>query len=243
MSGVYLTSNGRVFPVSAKYSLPRTSGIYLIRCTANNKIYIGSTSNLRKRQHDHFADMARNAHSNKHMQSAWNKYGSDTFTFEVLEYVMPWSRIDREQYWLDKLKPYDHSIGFNVAIRAQGDKLSPEHRASISRSNMGHPVSEEVREKLRKFRTGRKATPQERVFLIEIATGHRMPQTSRDKESQRRSTQLWKVVSPNGDEFLIYNLKKFCRDNSLHSGHMFQVAKGNKKHYRGWKCEKVNSDV
>jgi group I intron endonuclease len=220
-------------------SLPRTSGIYLITCTANHKIYIGSTSNLRKRHHDHFADLKRGAHSNRHMQSACNKYGIDVFTFDVLEYVMPFIRIEREQYWLDKLKPYNHDIGFNVAIRARGDKLSAEHRANISKSNMGHPVSAESRAKMSASKKGKPLSLQARKGNIAFMTGRAIAPEIRSKLANSKSIIEWLVIAPNGGTQIIKNLKQFCRDNGLNSGHMFQVGRRNREHHKGWKCQKI----
>src|SRR5712671_3867618 len=99
-------------------SVPRTSGIYKITCIANGKIYVGSSANLRIRWEQHCNDLRRKAHHSIHLQRAWNKYGENVFIFEIIELVMPWAILDREQYWLDKLKPYDRSIGFNIAMNA-----------------------------------------------------------------------------------------------------------------------------
>lgn len=220
-------------------SLPRTSGIYLITCTANHKIYVGSTSNLRKRQHDHFADMKRGTHRNRHMQSACNKYGIEVFTFEILEYVTPSIRIEREQYWLDKLKPYDHMIGFNVAIRARGGKLSVEHRANISKSNMGHLVTIESRIKMSAAKKGKLPSPQTRRANIAYLTGRTLSAETRAKLAISKSKIEWLVIKPNGETLVVKNLKQFCRDNGLHSGHMFQVSKGKRPHHKGWKCQKI----
>lgn len=225
--------------MSDTYSLPRTPGVYRITCTANNKIYIGSTSNLRKRQHDHFADMRRGAHSNRHMQSAWNKYGEQSFCFEVLEYVMPWSRVDREQYWLDSLKPYDHAIGFNVAIRARGDKLSAEHRANISRSNMGHVVTAESRAKMSAAKKGKMPSLAAREKAWASARGHIVSRETRAMLAEKRSIITWLITMPNGHTITIKNLKQFCRDNDLSFSHMGAVAKGKRRHHKGWKCQKV----
>lgn len=34
----------------------------------------------------HFGELNRNVHNNKHLQNAWNKYGEESFEFNVLEY-------------------------------------------------------------------------------------------------------------------------------------------------------------
>jgi group I intron endonuclease len=60
-------------------------GIYTIKNKVNGKVYVGQSISLRKRKHDHFRALRTNTHYNTHLQSSWNKYGEDNFTFEVVE--------------------------------------------------------------------------------------------------------------------------------------------------------------
>src|SRR5438105_13132870 len=53
-------------------SIPTASGIYKITCTANKKIYIGSSINMRKRKKQHFDKLRLNGHDNPKLQAAWN---------------------------------------------------------------------------------------------------------------------------------------------------------------------------
>jgi predicted GIY-YIG superfamily endonuclease len=61
------------------------SGIYAIVNTLNNKKYIGSSENLRKRYRQHFNNLNKNKHVNTHLQRAYNKYGASVFEFWILE--------------------------------------------------------------------------------------------------------------------------------------------------------------
>ncbi len=97
--------------------IPSVSGIYRITCTITSKFYIGSTTNLRKRKNEHFGKLRRNIHENPYLQKAWNRYGESAFIFEVLELVLTMSLIAREQYWLNKFKPFKRK-GFNILTEA-----------------------------------------------------------------------------------------------------------------------------
>jgi group I intron endonuclease len=120
-------------------------GIYRIINLKNNKIYIGSTSNLNLRLKSHFTKLKLNKHVNKYLQRAYNKYGTESFTYEIIEYVDSKNRktiLEREQYYLDLYKSYNKEIGYNIAKKAEGpykEKLSEEHKKKISNTEKGVP--------------------------------------------------------------------------------------------------------
>ena len=45
----------------------------------------------------------------------------------------------------------------------------------------------------------------------------------------------YKFISPDGKEVSVYNLRKFCRDNSLRAGNMCSLHLGNLKTCAGWR--------
>ncbi|SRR6266567_1703233 len=126
-------------------TIPRTSGIYKITCTVTGKFYIGSAINLRMRQQTHWNTLTQGVHHNRHLQNAWNKYGLDAFTFEVLELVLlPEMLTAREQYFLDTLNPFGKR-GFNID--------------SVAGSSLGVKRSPETNERNRQSQTGKKQSP------------------------------------------------------------------------------------
>jgi group I intron endonuclease len=129
-------------------TIPQSAGIYKVTCTANHKVYIGSTTEIRKRWYWHCGDLRRGVHHNRHLQFAWNKYGEQAFVFEILELVMFVEYLhDREQYWLDYYQAYDSAKGFNHGKVARAPWLgrthSEETKQKLSelakqRDNIGH---------------------------------------------------------------------------------------------------------
>ncbi len=57
------------------------SGIYLIYCKTNDKFYVGKTKRFKDRRSSHLSGLRNNKHDNVHLQNAWNKYGSKSFSF------------------------------------------------------------------------------------------------------------------------------------------------------------------
>lgn len=66
--------------------------------------------------------MTLNIHINPKLQHSWNKHGEDKFVFTIVEAVEPDQQklFDREQYYLDTLKPYVREVGYNISPQADG---------------------------------------------------------------------------------------------------------------------------
>lgn len=52
------------------------SGIYQIKNTLNNKVYVGSAKDFEKRWKRHFKDLEKGCHSSIKLQMSFNKYGN-----------------------------------------------------------------------------------------------------------------------------------------------------------------------
>lgn len=96
----------------------RNIGIYKITNLINNKFYIGSSSDLKKRLYEHRRELNLGVHANKHLQSAWNKYGEENFKFEIIETIENASCTnkylrDLETKYIQESKCYEDSIGYN----------------------------------------------------------------------------------------------------------------------------------
>lgn len=78
-------------------------GIYIIKCTVNNKIYIGSSENIEQRFKNHKSMLINNKHHSIHLQRAFNKYGIKSFKKGILEECSSTVLIERENYYLNTL--------------------------------------------------------------------------------------------------------------------------------------------
>lgn len=99
-------------------------GIYQIVNKVNQKKYIGSSIRLQGRKKRHFSELNCNIHHSQALQRAYNKYGKDNFDFFILEYCEADKILEREQYYLDNLKP-EYNI-CKIAGNCLGVKQSEE---------------------------------------------------------------------------------------------------------------------
>lgn len=107
--------------------LERVCGIYKITNLINNKIYIGSSKNLRVRLWKHRALLRHNKHCNPHLQNSWNKYGENNFDYSILELCDESNQYEREQYYIDTYHPE-----YNIAEKVELPSYSKESRKKHS---------------------------------------------------------------------------------------------------------------
>lgn len=191
---------------------PKASGIYKITCIPASKIYIGSAINIRKRWNEHRAALRANRHQNVYLQRAWNAYGQDAFQFEIIELVMfPEYLLEREQYYLDTLRPFEADTGFNMVRKAgstEGKKHSVETRKKISERlrQRAQPCSEERRRELSEQLKGRKFTEEHRRKLSEALrrrvrspeSAQKTAETKRARGTDKMSAEARKKISEAG---------------------------------------------
>jgi group I intron endonuclease len=112
-----------------------TTGIYKITIEGCERFYIGSALDFAKRRSHHISELRGSRHRNTHLQRAYEKYGEDKFSFEIVEECATDDLIAREQVWIDK---YDFSALINICPTAGntlGRKHSDETRKLISENH------------------------------------------------------------------------------------------------------------
>lgn len=141
------------------------SGVYEIRNLVNGKRYVGSAADLRKRFKNHRTDLNCGRHGNLHLRRAWAKYGTSSFTFEVLEVCQPNDLLRREQFWIDHYDAY--RSGYNRRPRAEsnlGIKWPEETRRKMglahigNKNGLGYRHSAEAKARMSETRKGRRHT-------------------------------------------------------------------------------------
>lgn len=106
------------------------SGIYKIVNKINNKCYIGSSVDIRRRKRYHFSQLRCNKHHSILLQSSFNKNGEKNFILEIIELCDISVLLEREQFYLDKYKSYDPKNGYNISNKA-------DRRSGIEAWNKG----------------------------------------------------------------------------------------------------------
>lgn len=103
-----------------KQSLP-PMGIYGIKNTANGKMFIGSSSNVKGKLNSIKFRLEIGSYINKELQKDFTEYGGNNFIFETIDILEPKEDTGYdysedlktlEEMWLEKLQPFEEK-GYN----------------------------------------------------------------------------------------------------------------------------------
>ena len=194
-------------------------GIYRITNLVNGNTYVGKTGmNFGDRWDCHKAQLNGGYHDNPHLQKAWNKYGAESFEFEIIEAVDDASKLNDLE--IKYIKEY-RELGKCYNIRDGGDggflgrHLSEETKRKIGEKNRinmtGKKASEGTKRKMSESQTRRYATwtEEDRAahgrLMSECASGYSWSQESKDRFSKLQQT------NPNGAVLTIEQVREIRR--------------------------------
>jgi len=183
--------NSKIFMFGLNQENYKKSGIYQIRNTVNGKFYIGSAIDFSKRFCVHYNRLINNKHCNIHLQNAWNLYGHESFEFIIIEFCEKSILLEREQYYLDLLTPYDSQIGYNICKKSTSrmgvkeDPRTTEKRREIQKEVMSR---QDVRQKI--LLTNR--TEETRIKRSLASSGRKWNDLSKKIFSEKKKDAIFK---------------------------------------------------
>lgn len=167
------------------------TGIYIIRNSANGKVYIGSACNIYTRWRKHKSDLKRGIHHSRQLQNFVGKYGTECLSYQVLLCCNRARLLVWEQRSIDFFNAANRLHGFNTlpvagsslgvrhtkerkranAARAKVRYQDPAEREKISAAMRGRSHSPETKAKMRLAKLGRTFTPEHRAAMSAARTG------------------------------------------------------------------------
>lgn len=148
-------------------------GVYKITNIVNNKVYIGSSFNIKQRWNRHLNELRQNIHHSSKLQRSFNIHGKESFIFEIIEECDKNIIIEREQYWINSYDSY-HS-GYNEMIVVNYPMLGKNHsiktKNKMSEAHKGKVLSKETKEKLRDLNLGKKISQETKKKISKALKG------------------------------------------------------------------------
>lgn len=109
----------------------RPLGVFLIRNTTNDKVYLASGMDIQGLINRHKFTLSMGGHQSKELQKDWNAVGADKFEFEIIDQMEPRDEPGfdarrelqfMEEMWLEKLQPHDER-GYNDRKLSREDRI------------------------------------------------------------------------------------------------------------------------
>ena len=123
------------------------AGVYVIRNSQDDRVYVGSTDDLDGRWRDHQRDLRTGKHSSHHLMDAWNDLGEEVFRFDKILVVENRDHLQiYEQFWMDRLNAHYLKGGFNILPKA-----SPARSYKHTRKRIKKPDVEQSKAELEAF--------------------------------------------------------------------------------------------
>lgn len=217
----------------------RNSGIYIIVNLINNKMYIGFCQNFKSRFGDHKSCLLNNRHKNDYLQKAYNKYGSENFIFEILEYCKREDLALKEHYWCNLLNTHNRNIGYNIQpthpdnlkfhseetklkIRnnTKGIKKSEETKRRMSLGMRGKPKSEEHRKKLSEAKKGSKMSEITKTAILKTNVGRKQSLEAINKRSIKNNKSVIQMDKQNNLIKIWDSIKKASLELNINRTHI-----------------------
>lgn len=98
--------------------------VYKIEQISTGKVYIGMTSDYKRRRTNHLWRLRNQKHSSVLLQRAFNKYGEEDFVFSIVEEIVcPVERQYKESVYFKKYDCRDPKKGFNISPSGVAPRL------------------------------------------------------------------------------------------------------------------------
>lgn len=160
--------------------------VYQHKNKINGKMYFGITS---RKPIERWGNNGNNYKSTPHFYSAIQKYGWDNFEHNIIyENLTKEEACDIEQMLIKEYHTQDREYGYNILEGGQASQLPTEVRKKMSKAMMGnqnglgHPCTEEKKQKISMAQKGRKLTEEHKAKLSEAAKKRHVPCSEEKKK-------------------------------------------------------------
>lgn len=221
--------------------------VYLHTNLINDKKYVGITKQNPKNR---WGKNGCNYKGSPHFMSAINKYGWNNFSHKIIETNLTKEEACKlEKYLIKKWNLQDNKYGYNIMEGGSITEMPQEVCNKISKklignkNNLGHPCSEEKKEKIRKAQIGTKFTKEHKEKLS-ISAHNRHTACSQEKKEK-----LSKLYPKKRQVFCLElnkvfeSVQKCARELQIPATNISKLCKGSGKTLKGYHLKYYDNDT
>ena len=220
--------------------------VYQHKNKINGKIYIGITS---QKPEQRWGSQGCNYKSSPHFYSAIQKYGWDNFEHNIL-----FTDLTKEQACLKEqelIKEYNsmnREFGYNSTSGGDIFTMNEETKQKISQAmignqnGLGHPCSEEKKEKISNAQKGRKFTEEHKQKLSEAAKNRHVPCSEEKKQILKEKSHKKSVYCEELDK-IFESVQECSRQLGIHATNISKLCNGRGKTLKGYHLRYYNDTI
>ena len=220
--------------------------VYQHKNKINGKIYIGITS---QKPEQRWGSQGCNYKSSPHFYSAIQKYGWDNFEHNIL-----FTDLTKEQACLKEqelIKEYNsmnREFGYNSTSGGDIFTMNEETKQKISQAmignqnGLGHPCSEEKKEKISNAQKGRKFTEEHKQKLSEAAKNRHVPCSEEKKQTLKEKSHKKPVYCEELNK-VFESVQECGRQLGIPATNITKLCKGRGKTLKGYHLRYYNDTI
>ena len=220
--------------------------VYQHKNKINGKIYIGITS---QKPEQRWGSQGCNYKSSPHFYSAIQKYGWDNFEHNIL-----FTDLTKEQACLKEqelIKEYNsmnREFGYNSTSGGDIFTMNEETKQKISQAmignqnGLGHPCSEEKKEKISNAQKGRKFTEEHKQKLSEAAKNRHVPCSEKKKQILKEKSHKKPVYCEELNK-VFESVQECSRQLSIPATNISKLCNGRGKTLKGYHLRYYNDTI
>ena len=220
--------------------------VYQHKNKINGKVYIGITS---QKLEQRWGSQGCNYKSSPHFYSAIQKYGWDNFEHNIL-----FTDLTKEQACLKEqelIKEYNsmnREFGYNSTSGGDIFTMNEETKQKISQAmirnqnGLGHPCSEEKKEKISNAQKGRKFTEEHKQKLSEAAKNRHVSCSEEKKQILKEKSHKKSVYCEELDK-IFESVQECSRQLGIPATSISKLCNGRGKTLKGYHLRYYNDTI
>ena len=220
--------------------------VYQHKNKINGKVYIGITS---QKPEQRWGSQGCNYKSSPHFYSAIQKYGWDNFEHNIL-----FTDLTKEQACLKEqelIKEYNSTnreFGYNSTSGGDIFTMNEETKQKMSQAmignqnGLGHPCSEEKKEKISNAQKGRKFTEEHKQKLSEAAKNRHVPCSEEKKQILKEKSHKKSVYCEELDK-IFESVQECSRQLGIPATSISKLCNGRGKTLKGYHLRYYNDTI